>query len=436
MTPPLRLAPVLVAALAFVACGERESKPTDSGTAPPAGAGKADGGYSAGNPGYAAQGGKVGAAAAGALDPALEKRVDAALGKGRQFLVAAQTPEGSFGDPAGQIPPSVGYTAMAATALVGATPSTQVASDERITKALAYLASKQKEDGSVFDNPQYVNYMTSAAVGAFTASRLPAYAGATGKARDFLVASQIVGDEDDLNHGAFPYHSKSPRPADLSNVQFAATALAEAGLPKDHVVWRRIEAYLAKVQNRSERNKIKIERDVGQGVQGTVVSGDDGGSAYAPGLSYADWEKKEDGTYVPRSYGSMTYALLKCLILAGVDPKDPRVVAALGWIAQNFAVDRNPGMPAERAGQAYYYYLFTAARTLAEYERATKKPLEVVDAGGRKHDWRAEMAEALLSRQAADGSWVNEQDERWEEGSKVLATSYAMQSLAVIKGRL
>ena len=80
----------------------------------------------------------------------------------------------------------------------------------------------------------------------------------------------------------------------------------------------------------------------------------------------------------------MTYALLKCLLLAGVDVKDPRVVAALGWITQNFSLDRNPGFEGaadpEKAGQqGWYYYVYTLARTLAEYERITQKPLVVKD---------------------------------------------------------
>ena len=47
----------------------------------------------------------------------------------------------------------------------------------------------------------------------------------------YLVGSQFA-DEKDLNFGAFPYHAKSPRPADLSNVQFAAQAL-ELSRPGD-----------------------------------------------------------------------------------------------------------------------------------------------------------------------------------------------------------
>jgi squalene-hopene/tetraprenyl-beta-curcumene cyclase len=369
-----------------------------------------------------------------------DARVDEALAKGRELLLSVQDASGAWGDPAGGVPPNVGYTAMAATAVIRATSREKVANDPAIAKALDWLLSKQDpKNGSISDNPAYVNYSTSAAVGAFHAAKIAKYGDAQVKARDYLVSSQYGEDaQEPLNVGAFPYSSKSPRPADLSNVQFAAQALADAGLPKDHVVWRRIQGYLAKVQNRSETNKVEVTREVtvnGEKKEGKVVSGDDGGSAYAPGLSYADWDAKPDGTFVPRSYGSMTYALLKCLLLAGVDPKDPRVVAAFGWISKNFDMTKNPGMPADRAEQAYYYYVYTAARTLAEYERLVKGPLAITDAQGRPRDWRKEVADALLSRRGADGWWANDKEERWEEGSKVLASSYALTALSYVKER-
>jgi squalene-hopene/tetraprenyl-beta-curcumene cyclase len=377
----------------------------------------------------------MGPGAPQAVGADLATRVDEALAKGRALLLAAQDKTtGAIGDPSIKVPPNVGFTAIAAAAIAHATPRERVAADADLRKALDWLASQQKENGSVFDNPEYVNYMTSAAVGAFAAAKLPEHAKAMVKARDFLVASQIAGDEADLSYGGFPYKMGSANPVDLSNVQFAAQALADADLPKDHVVWRRIEKYLANVQNRSEVNKIRVEREVAKGVKGTVVSGDDGGAGYAPGISKADYDKRPDGTYQPRSYGSMTYALLKCLLLAGVDPKDTRVIAALGWLSKNFAVDRNPGMPGEQAMEGYYYYLFTAARTLAEYERLTKAPLEVVDAAGRKRDWRGEISEALLARRGEDGGWTNPKD-RWQEGSKTLVTAYALQALAFAKRR-
>ncbi|MHC5012867.1 MAG: prenyltransferase/squalene oxidase repeat-containing protein, partial [Planctomycetota bacterium] len=324
-------------------------------------------------------------------------------------------------------------------ALIASTPGTRVAGDPAIKKALDALAALQQEDGSIFDNPQFVNYITSAATGAFSAAKIPAYRNVEVRARNFLAASQIADDENDASYGGFPYASRQPQPADLSNLQFAVEALADAGLPEDHVVWQRIQTYLSRVQNRSETNSLRITTSLDD-EEVTVVSGDDGGAAYGPGMSKAGLIQRPDGTYETRSYGSMTYALLKCLLLAGVDAEDARVVAALGWLTKNFTVDRNPGFEAatdpETAGQqGYFYYLFTLARTLAEYEALTKEPLKVTDAEGREHNWRADVARALLSRVRADGWWVNEKAERWDEGAPVLATSYALQALAEVSGR-
>jgi squalene-hopene/tetraprenyl-beta-curcumene cyclase len=169
-----------------------------------------------------------------------------------------------------------------------------------------------------------------------------------------------------------------------------------------------------------------------------VVSGNDGGAVYHPGSSkVGPPEKQPDGTYVIRSYGSMTYALLKCLLFCGVEPSDPRVQAAVKWIQENWTVEHNPGFLAENDSyQGHFYYLHTAARALAEYEAYTGKPLVIRDANGQAHDWRQEMAGKILAMQRPDGSWSNEKSERWDEALPALATSYMLQSLAFITGRL
>ena len=77
----------------------------------------------------------------------------------------------------------------------------------------------------------------------------------------------------------------------------------------------------------------------------------------------------------------------------------------------------------------------TMARALAEFERATGKPLAITDAEGKAHDWRKELALQIVSMQAADGSWSNKQAERWEEANPLLATAYAAQALAYCAGR-
>jgi hypothetical protein len=423
---PLLLALALAVPLILPACGGKEEGGSTQGNATET---PSAGGYAGG----------AGGSAAG-LSADLQRRVDEAMAKGRALLVGAQDADtGAFGDPEQGLPPNVGYTALATGALIAATPSSRVAGDAAIKKGLDWLAHQQKEDGSIFDNPRFVNYMTSAAIGPFAYAKLPEYARVMAKARDFLVASQIATDPKDPSYGGFPYVDEDPGPADLSNLQFAATALADAGLPADSVVWKRIETYLKRAQNRSESNDARVEIEI-DGKKVTAVSGNDGGAGYGPGMSKPGFIERPDGTVEPRSYGSMTYALLKCLLLAGVDAKDPRVAAALGWISRNFTVGRNPGFestadPAKEGQQGFYYYVFTMARALAEYERLTKKPLEVKDASGKSHDWRSELAEELLKRRRADGWWVNTVADRWDEGSVVLSTSYAMQTLAEISGR-
>jgi squalene-hopene/tetraprenyl-beta-curcumene cyclase len=417
-------AAVAFLALALLACGheEGEKAPSAAGGTPPGG-------------GYAAKAGGYGYAAALGAD--LDRKVGDAMVRGRKHLLSLRDEaSGAWG--AGT-PTAVGFTALATLALVGTTPRESVATDPTIVKSLEYVVAAQKPDGAIWSNAQYVNYETAVAVSALAGARVGKFASAQAKARDFLVASQI-GDEDDPGFGGFPYRSaKDPnRPPDLSNAQFAATAASEAGV-RDAAFWKRVEAYLAKVQNRSETNTFTSRRKVGE-KDVEIVAGNDGGAAYAPGYSMADLAERPDGKYEPRSYGSMTYALLKCLLFAGVKADDPRVVAAVGWLTKNFTVDRNPGFESlkdpETAGQqGYYYYLLTMSRALAEYEKATGKPLAVADATGRPRAWRQEVAARLAELQRADGSWANP-NARWEEGMPLICTAYALQTLATCQGRL
>ena len=137
----------------------------------------------------------------------------------------------------------------------------------------------------------------------------------------------------------------------------------------------------------------------------------------------------------------MSYALLSCLVFAGVPAEDPRVQRVVTWLSQHWTLERNPGFEhlddGEKQGQqGWFYYVATAARALSAYEALTGQTLEIRDQQGRPHDWREEMIDTLLARQADDGSWRNEKAERWDEGSKVLATSFALQTLGYLTRQL
>jgi squalene-hopene/tetraprenyl-beta-curcumene cyclase len=148
----------------------------------------------------------------------------------------------------------------------------------------------------------------------------------------------------------------------------------------------------------------------------------DGGFYYtvaAGGSSPAG--KEENGGL--RSYGSMTYAGLKSMIYAGVKKDDPRVKAASEWIAKHYTLEENPGM----GPSGLYYYYNTFAKALAALGVD-----EFTDSDGKKHNWRADIAEKLLTLQKEDGSWANTAP-RWMEADPNLVTAYALLALSHTK---
>ena len=137
-------------------------------------------------------------------------------------------------------------------------------------------------------------------------------------------------------------------------------------------------------------------------------------------MSKAGLVKLPDGTYVARGYGSMTYALLKSYILAGLKADDPRLEAAIDWLGKNYSWDENPGfeemakIKKDAPYQGLYYYYMTAG-----------KALDLADDAGAKLDspldgWRSDLTGHILDRQSKDGWWVNDKSERWDEGNAVL----------------
>lgn len=422
---------VLLLALGLlVGCGEDKADTGDGtqakGSAPKAGAPKDEGSASA--------------SADAGLNAALKTQVADAQKKGSAYLRGQQGDKGGFGDNEIKLPGNVAYTAMAVTALVGSQDSGAAAKDEAITKGLTFLQGFQQENGSIVDNPKVTNYATAASISALAAARRTDFRSVQAKAVAYLEGSQIAGDAGDPSYGGFPYKQHLGQSADASNALIATNALDEAGLAKDSEVRKRVGTYVSKILNNSEANTGETVVEV-DGEKRTVVSGVDMGAFYRPGESKAGMVKRSDGKWEFKSYGSMTYAALKLMMFAGVSPKDPRVQGVVTWISNHWTLERNPGFenaeePVKAGQQGMYYYLYTVTRALSAYEQAAGKPLVVSDADGRTHNWRAEVAATLLQRQADDGSWRNEIAERWEEGSKTLATSFAMQTLAYLTGRL
>jgi squalene-hopene/tetraprenyl-beta-curcumene cyclase len=332
--------------------------------------------------------------------------VKAMVDKAVTYLKAHQGKDGSFSPKLA----GPGVTAVVVAALIknGISPKEPV-----VARALAYLEKQVKEDGGVY-NKILANYTTSVALMAFKDANTDGrYDGLIKNAATFLRKLQHDEPESltsDVKHGGFGYDKKSP--PDLSNSAFTIEALIAAGVPRDDPAIQKALKFLGRCQNLSgEFNDQDFAKH--------ASNDDKGGFTYNPVDPGKSPHKTKEGGL--RSLGAMTYGGLKSFLYAGVSKDDPRVKAATSWIRRHYTLDENPGMG--KAGLYYYYHTF--AKALAALG---EDPFS--DADGKKHFWRSELFEALKSRQAEDGSWVNKGERQFGEGDPNLATAFAALSLS------
>lgn len=343
--------------------------------------------------------------------------------KGVNYLLSSRGESGLW-EVFGQ--PQPGISAIAARGLLG---SERPEIRKEAYPVLDWLLTLQKEDGSIHDGRVAV-YTTSVAIGALIEGEREDDISHIKRAVAYLRAIQTDESEgyspENKFYGGIGYGGDL-RP-DLSNLQYALQALHEANVSKEDPAFQRAMYFLNRSQNHSESN-FEIYYD--QASKVPTKAGNDGGAAYYPGNSPAGYNLYEDGTRVARSYGSMTYALLKCYIFAGLTKEDPRVQAAKKWIEKNYTLEVNPGfdplMDPKGGFQGLYYYYQTLAQTLN-----TLNVKEIVDREGNKHLWANELIDKLHNKQLEDGSWVNNDASRWWEGNPDLCTGYALSALRAI----
>ncbi|HET6441514.1 MAG TPA: prenyltransferase/squalene oxidase repeat-containing protein [Phycisphaerae bacterium] len=332
-----------------------------------------------------------------------QKREEA-IARGLAYLVQEQAEDGSWAKG------NIGISALCTQALLAGGKTIQ---DPPVRKAVDFLAKQQADDGGIRD-VGLENYTTSLALVVLVKADPKTYAPQIEKAKAYLIAHQWDEAESiDLGnpwYGGAGY-GQHERP-DLSNEAFFLEAMHQAGVPKDHPLWKKAQVFLSRTQDRSESN------------DGVFVGTDGGGFIYSPhggGESKAGTVDLPNGNKGLKAYGSMTYAGFKSFVYAGLARDDPRVLAALDWIRRHWTFDENP----ELGQQGLYYYYMTAARALSAWGEPT-----IMDARRRTHDWRAELSDAILRRQRENGSWFNEA-ERWFEGEQVpvVPTSYCILAL-------
>ncbi len=350
----------------------------------------------------------------------LLKETKHALESAFSFLKNTQQPNGSWqNDPA--------ITALVVYAyLLEPTYNPEGESEAIIGKGLTYIEQFVKPDGAIYDK-EYRSYATSLCLLALTASKQAKYRATIANAKDWLIKFQL--DEDEGYAKTHPFYGGigyggDDRP-DLSNTHFALAAIKEAEdyeaqfrqiVPTDvdqmekeeeemGLHWQKALVFLARCQNVKSVNDMPY-----------VV--DNGGFIYETG------HYKEERSH---SYGSMTYAGAKSLLYAQLSKEDIRVKRAMEWIKSHYTLEENPGFGSD----ALYYYYMTFAKCLDAYGEDV-----LVDSDGKKHPWRRELIQKLLSLQYEDGHWVN-QNARFWQNLKDLVTAYSIVGIKfALKGLL
>lgn len=350
--------------------------------------------------------------------------------KAFDFLMKGQKEGKFFAGPPGKEVASLELTALALGGLQTKPKATRTPAEQAaIDQGLAWIAASQTEAGSFgTDN---VNYVTCAGIYALARAEDAKWKDALGKAQRFVLSLQNTERrgyaQGDRDYGSIGYGGSGR--GDLSNLNFAIEALRASGLPAQDEALQKAIVFLQRTQNLRQVNDHKGRgRDDDTGTWYDVTSGDDGGSAYYPGNSPMGYVTLEDGTKVPRSYGSMTYALLKAYMLCGLKSDDPRVVAAVGWIQKHWTLSENPGADVQRYGDAarhqglfYYYMMLAQALDLVG--------IDAFKVGDAQVEWRKDLRKTLEASQKPDGSWVNEKNARWWENVPTLCTVYALIAL-------
>jgi squalene-hopene/tetraprenyl-beta-curcumene cyclase len=330
------------------------------------------------------------------------------------FLKSTQAPDGSWG---GQAAP--GMTGLVTAALIkggGLTPE-----DPAVAKALKYIESLiDAKEGHIagaqaklgqFNYPTCANLMALSAADPEGKKYKPAIEAAANLLKKIQWDESEEKKPSDVIYGGAGYGGGT-RP-DLSNTHFFIDALITAGVPNTDPAYKKALVFVSRCQNlKSEFQDQPWAEKINDGSFIYTAAGDTRGAI------------GDDGT--KPGYGSMTYAGLKCLFAGGVGKDDVRVKGALGWLAKNYTVDLNPGMPPGSGTRGLYYYLLVMAKAL---ELTGEEIFTTAD--GVKHEWRKEIAASLLNRQRKDGSWQNDIP-NWMESNPDLCTAYALMTLSYL----
>jgi len=346
------------------------------------------------------------------------EKIQEVVDKACDFLAKSQDEDGAFSKELGP-----GITGLVVSAMLRNGKTTD---DPTVAAGLAYIEKfVRKEDGGIYsEGSKYRNYETCISIMCFAnANQDGRFTKTIQNAKEFVKKIQwgmgdaeggakITSEKNEFGGAGYGSHNRP----DLSNTSFMIDALKasmDESSESDRAALESALKFVSRTQNKySQHNSTEFAKK---------AEGDDIGGFYYTPAAGGESKAGETANGGLRSYASMTYAGLKSLLFAGVKKDDARVKAAMDWISKHYDLSSNPGVGQQ--GLFYYYHVFGKSLNAIGEDF-------VVDSKGVKHDWRAELFAELKKRQRKDGSWINPESTRWEEGNPDLVTAYSLLALS------
>ena len=368
----------------------------------------------------------------------LVRRIDASVEKATRYLIAAQSPDGAWrSETYGALRDGPSLTPFVISGL-WFLPQAGPQGKTAFRKGADYLVGFVDDKGQLRVGPRELLFPVYTAACASRmivhAERSPRYLQAQRAWLAYLRGRQLneaLGwQPSDPEYGGWGFSLDVPRKpppgrpkellceSNLAATIFAVAALRSAKTPDADPAYRQALGFVQRCQNYTD--------DAGD------PRYDDGGFFFMPndaaqnkaGVAGTD----RHGRQRYHSYGTMTADGLRALLRCGLKADHPRVVAARKWLERNFSPKCNPGaFPADRAvlqDATYYYWSWASAHAFL-----------AIGETGTLSGWPQQLAEELLRRQRADGTWVNRYTDA-KEDDPLIATSWAAASLAICRAML
>ncbi len=364
---------------------------------------------------------------------------DVALAKAVEYLWDQQAEDGSWRSPQyGVLRSGEALTPFVLHSLLLSMDNVSSEESDKVLLAARFILEHIDKEGAVGrsdpDILEYPVYSTAYAIECFR--RIQAFRellgpeghGAIQKMQAFLVAAQYQEangfSETDAPYGGWGFNAPV-RPGVTAHMDIAHTRKALAALQTfgDKSVCeelrQRAEKFLWLVQKHPSALAVQ---PVPHGLDNPPTGPPpfDGGFYFSPVVLVANKAHYDHENYCWRSYATATCDGVLALLAAGVDQRDPRIVAAVDWLRGHTDVDYPQGVPTDHPepwGDAVRFYHYSVR---AEVYRKLDFPAQE----------RARLAKTLIEHQRPDGSFVNTASPLMKEDDPVLCTAMAVVALA------